>query len=119
MIDPGKVLLAASIAAGFAAAPDAAYSQAKAKPEAEAPHWADSPPRKAAPEQRKAVPRKAAKEVDEGAERKKAEEIEKQRLAALEKEKEETRRRQEMEARCVIKPVMTDADIENCRVRSR
>ena len=116
---PGKALLVAFVSASFAAALGEAGAQKKAKAGEDAPHWADSPPPKAAPEQRKAVPRKAAKEVDEGAERKKAEEIEKQRLAALEKEKEEKRRRQEMEARCVIKPVMTDTDIENCRVLSR
>ena len=115
MIDPGKVLLATFIAARFAAAPDAAYSQAKAKPEVEAPHWADSPPRGAAAAERKMIDKEAA----EAARRKQAEEAEARRLAALDKEKEEKRRRQEMEARCVIKPVMTDTDIENCRVLTR
>jgi hypothetical protein len=47
-----------------------------------------------------------------------AEELKKQEReqARLQAEKEAKARRQELEAKCQIKPVMSDEDIENCRV---
>jgi len=62
-------------------------------------------------EARKAAAAKAAAEDA----RKKAEEAEKARLAAIEKQKQAERDRKAREAECVIKPVMSDADMRKCR----
>ena len=45
----------------------------------------------------------------------KAEKAEAQRIARLEREKEAERQRFERERLCVIKPVMTDAQIAQCK----
>lgn len=44
-----------------------------------------------------------------------AEKAEARRLARIEREKEEERMRQEQIRQCVIKPVMTDAEIAKCK----
>lgn len=44
-----------------------------------------------------------------------AEKAEAKRLARLEQQKEEERLRQERARQCVIKPVMTDAEIARCK----
>ncbi len=51
----------------------------------------------------------------EEAKRKLAEQQEARRLAALEKEKLRKQRQAAWEARCVIKPAMSDEEIEICR----
>ena len=48
-----------------------------------------------------------------------AERAEAKRLAQEERDKAEKRRRAELVAQCVIKPVMTDAEIQKCREASR
>ena len=116
-----------------------AIAAAQGKKGDDAPHWADNPAKKPAAESRegamekikaaqeaqrqKAERAKADKEnaqrAAEEAKRKQAEEAEKHRLAALEGDKEAKRKRAAMEARCEIKPVMTDADMEACRELAR
>lgn len=48
-----------------------------------------------------------------------AERAEAKRLAQEERDKAEKRRRDALIAQCVIKPVMTDAEIAKCREASR
>jgi uncharacterized Fe-S cluster-containing protein len=49
------------------------------------------------------------------AEAKRKAQQEAKRIALIEQENDRKRRLQEWEARCVIKPVMTDAEIATCR----
>jgi len=72
--------------------------------------------RKAELESKKAESDRLAKAAEaEKASQEKAEKAEAQRIARLEREKEEARQRQERERQCVIKPVMTDAQIAQCK----
>jgi len=72
--------------------------------------------RKADLESKKAESDRLAKAAEaEKASQEKAEKAEAQRIARLEREKEEERQRQERERQCVIKPVMTDAQIAQCK----
>jgi hypothetical protein len=56
-----------------------------------------------------------AKRAAQEAGRAKSEAEEKSRLDRLEQEKEAKREREKREAQCVVKPVMTDDEIEKCR----
>ena len=97
-----------------------------------APHWADEPKRAETLERIKrqqeakreeAAQKEAQKAAAQAARASQEQEAAARRAAEAEKAKEkqvqEARRLKEREARCVIKPVMTDADIEACRELTR
>jgi hypothetical protein len=72
--------------------------------------------RKAEMESKKAESNRLAKAAEtEKASQEKAEKAEARRIARLEREREATRIRLERERMCVIKPVMTDAQIAQCK----
>ncbi|MBI4987997.1 MAG: hypothetical protein HZC23_04165 [Rhodocyclales bacterium] len=72
--------------------------------------------RKAELERKKTESDRLAQEAEaEKTRQEKAEKAEAQRIARLEQQKEEERQRLERERLCVIKPVMTDAQIAQCK----
>lgn len=92
------------------------WAQADKQAEQERMAKIEQAQRKTELESKKAESDRLAKAAEaEKTSQEKAEKAEAQRIARLEREKEEERQRLERESQCVIKPVMTDAQIVQCK----
>ena len=106
------LLTAALLAMPFGNAVAKVEKPAKAKPAAEI----SSPAPQTDKESRKSEDERLAKEAEaERLRQEQAEKAEAERIARLEREKEAERQRVERERLCVIKPVMTDTEIAQCK----
>jgi type IV secretory pathway VirB10-like protein len=117
-----RILIITAMLASFAMLPTQGEAQQPPKPQAQPSKPQAQPPKPQPPKPQPPKPQPPqqgagapAAPAAEGATPQPVDEATRKRQAALERQKERMREKQEREAQCVIKPVMTDAEIAKCR----
>ena len=108
-----RILIITAMLASFAMLPTGSEAQQPPKPQPQAPK--PQPPQQQPQPPQQGGGAQAAPAPEGAAPAQPVDEATRKRQAALEREKERQRQKLEREAQCVIKPVMTDAEIAKCR----